>query len=255
MSSVRTLILRAPGTNCDEESAFAFQQAGSLTTLAHINQMANSEVNFSSYQILVFPGGFSYGDDLGAGKVLANELTIKLRQEIEPFIEHGGLVMGICNGFQVLVKAGILPGPISAGQSITLTNNDSGKFECRWVYLKVNPQSKCVFTRDIEALYLPIAHGEGKLVASPEILTKLDAALYYCDEAGKVTHKYPYNPNGSMNSIAGLTDATGRIFALMPHPERHIRGTQHPRWVSEGDSGRGDGLKIFQNAVGWVKSL
>jgi phosphoribosylformylglycinamidine synthase I len=255
MSKVRTLILRAPGTNCDEESAFAFQQAGSLTDLVHINQMVSGAVKFSDYQILVFPGGFSYGDDLGAGKVMANELILKLCREAESFIERGGLVLGICNGFQVLVKAGILPGPISAGQSVTLTNNDSGKFECRWIYLRANPQSKCIFTRDIERLYLPIAHGEGKLVAPPDVINKLDAALHYCDSKGAITQEYPCNPNGSMNNIAGLTDTTGRIFALMPHPERHIRGTQHPRWEREEVKEQSDGFKIFQNAVEWVKSL
>ncbi len=255
MSKVRTLIIRAPGTNCDEESAFAFRQAGSLTTLCHINQILHDSSIMANYQILVFPGGFSYGDDLGAGRVQANELGLKLRSPVEQFIHRGGLIMGICNGFQVLVKAGILPGPMAAGQRITLTNNDSGKFECRWVYLRADQNSRCIFTRGMEYIYLPIAHGEGKLIAPPGIIDNLDAALYYCDENGKITSQYPYNPNGSMNNIAGLTDSTGRIFALMPHPERHIRSNQHPRWTRKQTGEFGNGFKIFQNAVEWIKNL
>ena len=236
MSTVNVLILRAPGTNREEETAAGFQQAGALTQLATINQVARAAFRFADYQIVVFPGGFAYGDDLGAGKVLASELNLKLRAEIEPFIERGGLVLGVCNGFQTLAKAGILPGPMSKGQTITLTNNDSGRFECRWVYLTANPKSKCVFTRGIERIYVPVAHGEGKLVAAPEVIESLDVALYYTNAEGRKRAGYPHNPNGSLKDIAGITDRTGRIFGLMPHTEDHIRASQHPRWTRGEDS-------------------
>ena len=254
MSNVNVLILRAPGTNRDEETAEAFQQAGAVTQLATINQVAAASFQFADYQVVVFPGGFAYGDDMGAGRVLASELKLKL-QEIEPFIERGGLVLGVCNGFQTLVKAGILPGPISRAQTVTLTNNDSGRFECRWVYLSANPKSKCVFTRGIERIYVPVAHGEGKLVAAPEVIENLDIALYYTNAEGRKHSGYPHNPNGSLKDIAGITDATGRIFGLMPHPEDHIRATQHPRWTRGEATEASLGSAIYKNAVDWVKSL
>jgi phosphoribosylformylglycinamidine synthase I len=254
MSKVRTLILRAPGTNCDEETAFAFQQAGAETSLVHISQLIRREQRLEDYQIMVIPGGFTYGDDLGAGKVLANEIRLKLGADIKRFVESGRLILGICNGFQVLVKAGILLG-FESKQRLTLATNDSGRFECRWVYLGTNKKSCCLFTKGVENLYLPVAHGEGKVVVDVEVLTELDIALYYTDEYGNQQAGYPYNPNGSVENIAGICDSTGRIFALMPHPERHIRSSQHPRWSSNVAGNRGDGFKIFQNAVEWVKGL
>jgi phosphoribosylformylglycinamidine synthase len=254
MSKIKTLILRAPGTNCDEETAFAFQQAGAETTLVHIGQLIRREKILADYQIMVFPGGFTYGDDLGAGRVLANEIRLKLGTDIERFVESGCLILGICNGFQVLVKAGILPG-LESRQELTLTTNDSGRFECRWVYLNVSENSKCIFTRGIENLYLPVAHGEGKIVAAADTLEKLDIALYYTDEKGNRSAGYPYNPNGSMENIAGICDDTGRIFALMPHPERHIIPSQHPGWLMGKAGKQGDGIKIFRNAVEWIKGL
>jgi len=256
MSKVRTLILRAPGTNCDAETAFAFQQAGSLTSLVHVSQLIRREQNLKDYQIMVIPGGFTYGDDLGAGKVLANEIGLKLGPDIERFIDNGGLILGICNGFQVLVKVGILPGPLSATKpQLTLTTNDSGRFECRWVYLSVNQKSPCIFTQGIERLELPVAHGEGKVIADPEVLPRLNVALYYTDEQGNNKAGYPCNPNGSVDNIAGICDGTGHIFALMPHPERYIRSSQHPRWPIQGAGKRGDGFRIFENAVEWARSL
>jgi phosphoribosylformylglycinamidine synthase len=255
MSSVNVLILRAPGTNRDEETAVAFHQAGASARLANINEVAKATFRFADYQVIVFPGGFAYGDDLGAGRVLASELNLKLRADIQPFIDRGGLVLGVCNGFQTLVKAGILPGPMSKGQTVTLTNNDSGRFECRWVYLTANPASKCVFTTGIETIYVPVAHGEGKLVADPGVVADLDVALYYTDSQGKRRCGYPCNPNGSMKDIAGITDATGRVFGLMPHPEDHIRETQHPRWTRNEATKSSLGSSIYQNAVDWVRRL
>jgi len=255
MSLARALILRAAGTNCDAEAAYAFKQAGAKPELVNISELISKRVKLSNYQILTFPGGFTYGDDLGAGKVLANEIRLKLTEDINKFIESGGLIIGICNGFQVLVKTGILPGPTITSQvKITLAGNDSGKFECRWVYLKTASDSNCIFIKGIERMYLPIAHGEGKLIAEADALTRINAALYYVDEQGNKAG-YPYNPNGSTDNIAGICDDTGRIFAMMPHPERHTRKSQHPRWT-RGDAGEaGDGLKVFLNAVEWTKNL
>jgi phosphoribosylformylglycinamidine synthase len=256
MSRVKTLIIRAPGTNCDGETVFAFQQAGSEVSLVHVNKLIRREERLADYQIFVIPGGFTYGDDVAAGKVLANELSLRLRDDILKFIEDGKLILGACNGFQVLVKAGFLPEPVNGSSSqLTLANNDSGKFECRWVYMAANKQSNCVFTKGIDSLYLPVAHGEGKLVADPAILPRLNVALYYTDEAGNTSAGYPHNPNGSMNNIAGICDSSGRVFGLMPHPERHVRGTQHPQWTRLGARPYGDGFPIFQNAVAWAKRL
>jgi len=254
MSNVRVLILRAPGTNCDAETAFAFQQAGAAVSLVHVNQLIRGEQRLASYQVMVVPGGFTYGDDIAAGKVLANELRLKLGEDIQGFIENGGLILGICNGFQVLVKAGILPPADGSSIRVTLGTNDSGRFECRWVHLLVNKSSRCVFTQGIDSLYLPVAHGEGKFVADPKVLPELNIALYYTDESGNKAG-YPHNPNGSVENIAGICDRSGRIFALMPHPERHIRGTQHPQWTRYGAKKYGDGFQIFLNAVKWAENL
>jgi len=253
---VKTLVLRAPGTNCDVESAFAFEQAGAQVDLIHVNELIGRRRLLSDYQIMVIPGGFTYGDDISAGRILANELRLKLGGEIQEFVGSGRLILGICNGFQVLVKAGMLPRSGSENsQSLTLAGNDSGKFECRWVYLRANKTSPCVFTRGLDVIYLPVAHGEGKVVIVPGALTESNVALYYTDKAGDIRAGYPHNPNGSVNNIAGICDATGRVFALMPHPERFIRWTQHPRWTTEPGRDYGDGLRIFLNAVEWAKSI
>jgi phosphoribosylformylglycinamidine synthase I len=254
MAKVKTLILRAPGTNCDAETAFAFEQAGSALDSAHINQLVRRDKLIADYQIVVIPGGFTYGDDISAGRILANELKLKLGEDIERFVERGGLILGICNGFQVLVKAGILP-PVANGQrqQLTLAGNDSNRFECHWVYLQINQASPCIFTQGISAMYLPIAHGEGKVMAEKETLETLNVVARYADAKGDTEAGYPCNPNGSVDNIAGICDATGRIFSLMPHPERFISWTQHPRWTREAPRRHGDGLGIFLNAVDWVK--
>jgi len=248
------LILRSPGTNCDRETAFAFEQAGAATALVHINRLISGDEHLRDYQILVIPGGFTYGDDISAGKVLANELMLRVGEQVRRFVEEGHLVLGICNGFQVLVKAGILPGLNSGAASrVTLTSNDSNRFECRWVHLIVENDSPCVFTRGIERMYLPVAHAEGKLVAEPGVLSEIPAVLRYTSPEGWLEAGYPHNPNGSVDDIAGICDTSGRIFALMPHPERYLRRTQHPRWTRDEGNEPGDGLKIFTNAVAWVK--
>ena len=162
--------------------------------------------------------------------------------------------MGICNGFQVMVKAGILSSTSNGGPPpLSLAGNDSGRFECRWVSLSVNRDSPCIFTRGLESMHLPVAHGEGKLVAEPGVLERLNVVLRYADEHGDIRAGYPHNPNGSAGNIAGVCDDSGRVFALMPHPERFVRWTQHPRWTRERRREHGDGFFIFRNAVEWVK--
>jgi phosphoribosylformylglycinamidine synthase I len=256
MTKVKTLILRAPGTNCDVEAAFAFERAGAQVNLIHVNELIDRQRLLSNYQIMVIPGGFTYGDDVSAGKILANELRLKLGDGIQKFVNDGRLILGICNGFQVLAKAGMLPELTGENsQSLSLAGNDSGRFECRWVYLCANKTSPCIFTRGIDLMYLPVAHGEGKVVIKSGTLEKPNVALYYADETGDIRAGYPHNPNGSVNNIAGICDATGRVFALMPHPERFIRWTQHPRWTTEPRRDYGDGFRIFLNAVQWAKNI
>jgi len=256
MSKVKVIAIRAPGTNCDAEAVFAFQQAGAEVDLVHINRLIGREKKLADYQIMVVPGGFTYGDDISGGKVFANEIKLKLGEDVFRFMETGGLILGICNGLQVLAKAGILPPTLGDSlPRLTLSPNDSGKFECRWVHLKVNSQSPCIFTRGIDRMYLPVAHGEGKVVVDPEALPNLNVVLCYTDENGNTGAGYPYNPNGSEGDIAGICDDSGRVFALMPHPERHIRHTQHPQWTRLKKEGQGDGFQVFLNAVKWVQGL
>ncbi len=257
MTTPKVIILRAPGTNCDEETGFAFELAGAQAELVHINELVCGNKTLADYQILVIPGGFTYGDDISAGRILANEMRLKIGDSVREFTTQGNLVMGICNGFQVMVKAGILP-PLADStnsQELTLAPNDSGKFECRWCYMRANPSSPCIFTKGMDIMYLPSAHGEGKVVADPKVWDHASIAVQYCDEKGNIEAGYPANPNGSEQNIAGISDKSGRIFALMPHPERYVVGTQHPRWTREGLQNSGDGLQMFINAVNWVKSI
>ncbi len=257
MSKVRVAILKAPGTNCDGETAHAFTLAGAEPESVWVEELKSGAKKLDAYQILAIPGGFTYGDDLGAGKLLANEWMHRLADSLNAFLHKEKLVIGICNGFQMLVKAGVLPGGrVGALQEVTLTNNDSGKFEDRWVYLK-SEFSVCIWTQGMDEMFeLPVAHGEGKFLSKDQtILEQLlgygQIVFHYCDPRGEEAG-YPWNPNGSVGNIAGICDPTGRIFGLMPHPERHVVGTQHPRWTREGRVGEGDGLRIFRNGVTWA---
>lgn len=250
----RVIILRTAGTNCDYETEYAFKLAGARAERVHINRLIEGSVRLDDYDILAIPGGFSYGDDISAGVLLANELRYKLRDQVERFIEEGKLIIGICNGFQVLVKTGLLPRfeGMEGKQLATLHLNDSAKFECRWVYLRLE-SDRCVFTKGLKPIiYLPVAHAEGKFIAPNDVLDKLEengqVVFRYVDEEGRIAG-YPYNPNGSMRNIAGICDPTGRIFGLMPHPERYVWRYQHPRWTREELPEEGDGLAIFKNAV------
>ncbi len=258
MGQVKAIVLRAAGINCDMETEYALQLAGAAVERVHINRLIEDKKALEMYQILVVPGGFSYGDDVAAGRILANQMVHHLFDAMRKFIDNGKLILGICNGFQVLVKAGILPGFDSErGQGdVTITYNDSGKFEDRWVYL--SPQTdRCVFIEKDRQIYLPIAHGEGKVVTRDKgVLEKLKSEGYvafkYVDKDGN-EGQYPINPNGSEESIAGLTDKTGRVLGLMPHPERFVRRTQHPHWSRLKNEAANDGMTIFSNAVRFVK--
>jgi phosphoribosylformylglycinamidine synthase len=261
MPQPRVLILRAPGTNCDQETAFAFEQAGAKTEWMHINRLLESPTLAGQFQILCLPGGFSYGDDVAAGRILATQIQHHLAEQLARFKADGKLILGICNGFQVLVKSGILlEADAQQNPAGTLCWNDSGKFEDRWVRLRTN-SSKCVFLQGIETMYLPVAHAEGKFVArDAAAFSQLEAAgqlvLCYQPLTGegakdllRAAVPYPDNPNGSMGNVAGVCDQTGRVFGLMPHPERHIDPTQHPRWTRGEGRPVGDGMQVFVNAV------
>ncbi len=246
----RVLILHANGTNRDHDAALACELAGATSAIVHVNQLISCEVRLADYHMLVVPGGFSYGDDLGAGVLWALDLQHQLGQQIERFIADGRPVLGICNGFQALVKSGLLPGADwfrDDHRTVTLTYNESAHFECRWVTLQPNPNSPCLFTEGLtEPIYCPVAHGEGRLTTvdaptADALWTQGLAPLTY------VGGEYPLNPNGSTLDIAGLCNAAGNVFGLMPHPENHVFPWQHPRW-HRGERGMG-GLRLFQNGV------
>lgn len=246
----RILILHANGTNRDHEAALACELAGGAPEIVHVNQLINGERLLLDYQMLVVPGGFSYGDDLGAGTLWALDLHQRFGEDVTRFVEDGRPVLGICNGFQALVKAGLLPG--GSDHRVTLTYNESARFECRWVMLQPNPNSACLFTQgQTEPIFCPVAHGEGRLVTAEsatadKLWTEGLVALTYGDGNGNVVG-YPGNPNGSVLGIAGLSNAAGNVFGLMPHPEDHIFAWQHPRW-SRGERGF-DGLRLFKNGI------
>ena len=261
MATPRALVLRTAGTNCDQETVHALELAGAAVDMLHVNHMRTLEDGLAGRQMLVLPGGFTYGDDVAAGKILAVELMHSLRERLEDFILAGGSILGICNGFQALVKSGLLPGAgvtPAAERSLTLTHNVSGRFEARWVRLRAPHNANCVFTEPEEELELPVAHGEGRLAvrdskAIKQLSDNGQVAYRYVGKDGGVP-SYPEDPNGSADNIAGICDKSGRIFGLMPHPERHVYGHQHPRWTREGrGGGEGDGLRLFRRAVDYFR--
>jgi phosphoribosylformylglycinamidine synthase len=266
MSRPKVIILRTAGTNCDEETAHAWQLAGARPERVHVRELAERPDRLQEFAILTIPGGFSYGDDISAGKILANQLVHHLAGVIREFVSGGKLVLGICNGFQVLVKASLLPGGMAGSeapadpigvQQVTLTQNDSARFEDRWVHLRSACRANAFLPADT-ILAMPIAHAEGKLVMRDDAVRRRLAerehvALTYCDTDGHAG-PYPINPNGSEADIAGLTDATGRILGLMPHPERHAYRTQHPQWTRR-PTDQADGRILFETAVKNAKEL
>ena len=257
---VKTCIITGYGINADDELKKAFELAGSDVQKIHINDIIKIPALLDLFQIIGFPGGFSFGDHLGSGKVFGNLFKKKLKEALDKFIGAGKCVIGVCNGFQVLVKMCILPN--LAGnwtQEVSIIHNDSGKFEDRWVRIKVNPSSPCVWTKGLTSMEVPVRHGEGKFIVSDETVEKeiLDNHLHAVTYgSGKNcnggTPEYPDNPNGSVHNIAGICDKTGRVFGLMPHPEAFIFPQNHPRWQRE-EITYGHGLDIFKNGVGYFK--
>jgi len=286
----KTLILRAAGTNGDKELAHAFELAGASTEFVHVNQLLESPNLLDDFQLLAFPGGFSYGDDIASGRILANQLHHHMAEPLRRFVGAGKPVIGVCNGFQILVKTSLLPGAIGGrtGQTCTLAHNTTGRFIDQWVTLGVQP-SKCIWTSSRQGavgseqgavgrgqdavgsgqgggksassyvLELPIAHGEGRFVPADDNVRKAlwdngQVALVYTRPDGSAASgESPHNPNGSVDDIAGVCDATGLVFGLMPHPERYTHPTHHPAWTRQKplpDEGRG--LQIFRNAVRYV---
>ena len=255
------LILQATGSNRDRDVAWACERAGGAPEIVHINQLVTGDRMLHDYRMLVLPGGFSYGDDLGAGKLWAVALRHRLADDLAEFVSAGRPVLGICNGFQALVKSGLLPGLEQDGmpaQSVTLTRNDSNRFECRWVYLSPQAEGPCIFTRGMtEPIYCPVAHGEGKFVArDADLLNDIEAkglvVLRYTDSAGQPVD-YPGNPNGSQANIAGICNPQGNILGLMPHPENHLLPQHHPHY-HRGQQGF-SGLPLFQNGVNYASEL
>lgn len=269
MATPKVCVLRAPGTNCDGETAFAFETSGARASRLHLMRLFESPRLLADYQILCIPGGFSYGDDIGAGVIFSRQLSGPLEEVLGEFLQRDTLILGICNGFQVLLKSGLLPGgtqswPAQGEPPATLTWNDNGKYTAVWVKLKT-AASQNVFLRNLDELELPIAHAEGKFVVRDESLiadweAHSQIALRYApaQPTGNTAspHEilpYPDNPNGSIANIAGLSDPTGRVLGLMPHPERYLHRTQHPQWTRRNLDAVGTGQKLFQNAVDYFR--
>ena len=274
MTKVNALVLTGFGLNCDMETAYAFKLAGADASRVHINSLIHGKERLEAYHILAFGGGFSWGDDHGAGVIQALKMKNHLGEELASFVEKGGLVLGICNGFQTLVNLGLLPAAEKkyTERTASITWNDCGNFRDQWVHLTGNPDSPCVYTRGLETADFPVRHGEGKFVASPDVLESLSennqVVFRYADEnKNPAGQKFPMNPNGSMMDIAGICDPTGRVFGLMPHPEAYNHFTNHPDWTRQksllkrkgGESDLAEffnavpaGIRLFENAVDYV---
>lgn len=254
--TLKALLLYGYGINCENESRYAIEKSGGKADILHLNKVLDNPKLLEDYNMLMIPGGFSFGDDLGSGKVFGNKMKFRLREPLEQFVKADKLVLGICNGFQVMVKMGLLPEP-DFTQKVSLIGNDSGHFEDRWVILKANKASPCVFTKGIEYLLEPVRHGEGKFVVKDtktlDALKETNQVVFqYVDENGGLAG-YPYNPNGSVENIAGICDRTGRIFGMMPHPEAFNIVENCPYWV-RGTVKEPMGLRLFRNAVDYLKN-
>lgn len=264
----RALVTTGHGINCEMETHHALVLAGLDTVdMVHLNLLARGEVDPAGYNLIVFPGGFLDGDDLGAAQACANRIRHsridgeRLIDRLTRFVHRGGLVLGICNGFQLLTKLGMLPALTGdyTSREVTITGNDSGRFEDRWVHLVVDTGSPCIFTRDIRRLYLPVRHGEGKIIGKDDefalrlVESHQVVVRYASPDRDEPTMEYPYNPNGSQMAIAGLCDPTGRVFGLMPHPEAFLHRTNHPRWTREDLAEEGEGLALFKNAASYLR--
>lgn len=259
MSSPKVLVLRAPGINCERETHHAFARAGGAPAFVHIQHLLAKPAELDAFAVLAVPGGFSYGDDISSGRVLAQEMKARLGETLLRFVDRGGLVLGICNGFQVLVRLGLLPcTQHKLEEEVTLTHNLSSHYECRWVTLKTQ-KSRCVFLPAGLTLRWPAAHGEGRLVARDKALQKLlldegYATALYVDEQGQPTERYPHNPNGAPLGFAGLTNRDGRVLGVMPHPDRSYLPTHMPDWRRTlRERGAlpedGDGMVVFREMI------
>lgn len=268
----KAIVIAGNGTNCEVETAYACRLGGfDQVDIVHISELIYGEKKLNDYHFLNLAGGFLDGDDLGSAKANANRIKHavvkdtgeRLFDHFLHFIDKGGLMLGVCNGFQLMVKLGLLPGfdQEYTLQHATLTFNDSGRFEDRWVYLKINQGSPCVFTRGMDTIYLPVRHGEGKFVVKDEsVRTRLYSQSqvvisYTRDDYGEATSDYPFNPNGSLDGIAGICDPSGRMLGMMPHPEGYLHYTNHPRWTREDLPEEGMGVTIFRNAAEHVKRV
>lgn len=246
-----TLIIRTAGTNCDAELAHAFEQAGASTRTVHLSTLIERPELIDEFDLIGFPGGFSYGDDIAAGRIFANRLRHRLLEPLQDAVRRGVPMIGICNGFQVLVKLGLLPFPEEAKQAVTLADNTSGRFICRWSPMVEAEESVCIWTQGLGSFDLPIAHGEGRFTGPAGVIDRLKAN-------GQVALRYAagHNPNGSDDDIGGICNPTGVVFGLMPHPERYTTATHHPQWTRQ-DQGFLEqtmpGLRFFENAVQHVR--
>ncbi len=263
----KAIVLTGYGINCEEETAFSFKKAGAEAEIVHVNDLIASPKRLSEAQILAFPGGFSYGDDTGSGNALVNKIRANLWNELADFVKAENLILGICNGFQVIANLGILPGikDRQPQRKVALSHNNSARYECRWVSLK-SFSEKCVFTKGIDFIKMPVAHGEGKFAASEDTLKQLNdngqIVFRYAKGQDVAKGGFPFNPNGSAEDIAAICDKTGRIFGMMPHPERNIFFTQQPDWTLQKErllrAGKklpeeSDGIRIFKNAVDYFR--
>ncbi|PLX47859.1 MAG: phosphoribosylformylglycinamidine synthase [Desulfobulbaceae bacterium] len=270
-NKVKAIVITGYGTNCENEMAQACRLGGAdQVDIAHVSELLHGEYRLDDYHFLNLPGGFLDGDDLGAGQAGAHRFRHaaivgsdeKLQDQLLRFINDGKLILGVCNGFQLMVKMGLLPGfdRCYTDRQVSLTYNDSGRFEDRWVNLAVDSASPCVFTKGLTHLYYPIRHGEGKFVARDDatmqqVLANRLVALRYIDPATlEPTTEYPYNPNGSPDGIAGICDPSGRLFGLMPHPEAFLHRVNHPRWTREELPDEGQGVALFRNAVDFIRT-
>ena len=265
MSKPKALMITGFGINCDYETGYALSMPGvdMEVDACHLNDLVAVPGRLDSAHLLVIPGGFSYGDHIASGRVLANRLKTRVGDAIQKHIDEWKLILGICNGFQVLVKMGLLPGHDPGEEDLwkqeaTLTRNDSGRFEDRWVYLGVREDNNSPFLDGLSKLYLPIRHGEGKLLfrngGLERVAEMAQDVLRYCDADGNSTDEYPKNPNGSEGNLAGLCDRTGRIFGMMPHPEAFLHRTNHPTWTRLDLPEEGQGVAIFQNAAEYIRT-
>jgi len=259
--SPKVLVLTGYGINCEEETAYVFEKAGGKPKIVHVNDLIDGLDNVKKYQILAIPGGFSYGDDTGAGNALSNRIRNNINEDILKFAQADKLVIGVCNGFQMLSNLGLVPATKNqyGKREVVLMWNNTARYSCRWVNTKVHSQ-KCIWTKGIDQIELPIAHGEGNFYAEPEILKELrdndQIVLKYTRPDGSPANgESPFNPNGAIEDIAGITDPSGRILGLMPHPERFHSFLRHPTWtrMPKPLPEEGHGMKFFRNAVEYFK--